>query len=190
MNTQTGKIAFGGVLVALGTGCMLLTNLIPIATYALPVLAGLTIMLAVIELDKRWAMMIYAATAIVAMLLVTDVEAKLIYLMFFGYYPVLKSVFESLHRPNFCIGLKFSVFNLAVIASYYIAVGLFDVPLSEFTIFGVQLPLLFLLLGNAVFWLMDIAMTRLATMYVLNYHTRVRKLFHMPKTDVPPEKSK
>ena len=67
MNTQTGKIAFGGVLVALGVGCMLLTNVVPIATYALPVLAGLSIMLAVIELDKRWAMMIYAATAMVAM---------------------------------------------------------------------------------------------------------------------------
>ena len=36
MNTQTGKIAFGGVLVALGVGCMLLTNVVPIATYALP----------------------------------------------------------------------------------------------------------------------------------------------------------
>ncbi len=181
MNTQTGKIAFGGVLVALGVGCMLLTNVVPIATYALPVLAGLSIMLAVIELDKRWAMMIYAATAMVAMLLVTDVEAKLIYLMFFGYYPVLKSIFESLHRPHFCAALKFAVFNLTVIAAYYVAIGLFDVPLSEFTLFGVQLPLLFLLLGNIVFWLMDIAMTRLATAYVMMYHERVRKLFHLPE---------
>lgn len=179
MNIQSGKVAFGGILVALGVVCMLLTNFIPFATYALPVLAGLTVMLAVIELDKRWAMMIYAATALVSLLLVSDVEAKLIYLMFFGYYPVLKSIFESLHRPHFCIMLKFSVFNLTIIASYYLAIGLFDVPLSEFTLFGVQLPLLFLLLGNVVFWIMDIAMTRLATTYILMYHDRVRRIFHL-----------
>lgn len=173
-----GKIALGGVLTALCVVCMFLTNLIPIATYALPALACLIVMIAVIEMGKRWALMVYAAASLLSLVLVTDVEAKLVFILFFGYYAILKSVFESLHRPRFCIALKLAVFNLAVIAAYYAAVGLFQVPMSDFELFHVQIPLLFLAFGNVVFLLLDVAMTRMATMYMARYHARVRRTFH------------
>lgn len=178
---DAGHIALGSMLAALCVVCMFLTNVVPVATYALPALAGIVVMLAVVELGRKWALMVYAAASVLSLLLVSDVEAVLMFIMFFGYYAVLKSVFESLQRPYFCIGLKFAVFNLAIISAYFLAIELFGISASEFELFGVELPLVFLIIGNAIFALFDIGMTRFITMYYLHYHPKIQKLFHISK---------
>lgn len=175
---DTGRLAFGSMLSALCVVCMFMTNLIPVASYALPALAGVLIMIAVVELGKRWALIVYGVSALLSLLLVSDLEAKLVFVLFFGYYAILKSIFESLHRPNFCIALKFSVFNLAIISAYFLAIHLFQLPMEEFVLFGIQLPLVFLILANVVFLVFDIAMTRVITMYIWRFHERVRHTFH------------
>ena len=46
--SKSGKIALGGLLTALGVVLMFLTGLIPIGTYALPAIAGVLLIVAVI----------------------------------------------------------------------------------------------------------------------------------------------
>ena len=181
MKHDTGRVAFGGVLAALCVVCLFLTNLVPVASYALPALAGVVIMVAVVELGRRWALAVYAVSSLLSLLLVSDLEAKLVFVLFFGYYAVLKSVFESLHRPNFCRAAKFAVFNAAVIAAYFLAVQVFGLPMDEFQLFGINLPLVFLVLANVVFVVFDIAMTRLATVYILRYREQIAKTFRFTK---------
>ena len=176
-----GKTALGGMLTALSVVCMFLTNVIPVAEYALPALAGVVIMVAVVELGYKGACMVYAASAALSLLLVSNLEAVLMYVLLFGYYSILKSVFEKLRRPYFCIGLKFAVFNLAVILVYFLAIGLLGLPAETFELFGTNVPLLFLVLGNVVFAIYDVGLTRLVTCYCLRYHDRVRNMFRLPK---------
>ena len=178
---SAGKIALGGMLAALSVVCMFLTNVVPVAEYALPALAGVVVMLAMVELGQRGAWTVYAVSALLSLLLVSNMEANLMYLLFFGYYAILKSIFEQLHRPYFCIGLKFAVFNLAVILVYLLAIGLLGLPSDTFELFGIKVPLLFLLLGNVVFAVYDVGLTRLVTAYCLKYHPALRKLFRLPK---------
>lgn len=178
---DTGRVAFGGALAAMCVICMFAINLFPVANYALPAMAGIVIMVAVVELGRRWALMIYAAASLLSLILVADMEAKLIFILFFGYYAVLKSFLESLHRPNFCVAAKFAVFNLTIIAAYFLAVQVFQLPMDEFELFGLNLPVVFLILANLVFFVFDLAMTRLATTYILYYHDRVFKAFHFTK---------
>ena len=79
--SKSGKIALGGLLTALGVVLMFLTGLIPIGTYALPAIAGVLLIVAVIEIGAKWAWMIYAAVAVLSLLFAADKEAALLFVL-------------------------------------------------------------------------------------------------------------
>ena len=125
--------------------------------------------------------MVYAATALLAFLITPDMEAKILYVLFFGHYPIIKCVAESRRGRVAEWLIKLAVFNAAVVAAYAVLaqVGL---SLDEFAIPGVSLPLqavlgLFLLMGNGVFVLYDVALTRVLPLYFRRFQPRLRKLF-------------
>ncbi len=174
--SKSGKIALGGLLTALGVVLMFLTGLIPIGTYALPAIAGVLLIVAVIEIGAKWAWMIYAAVAVLSLLFAADKEAALLFVLFFGYYPVLKSFLERISNKVLSWISKFAVFNVAVVACFFLAVNFLQLPEDSFTVFGIYLPWVFLILGNAVFLIYDIALSGLVATYVEKLHHRVTKL--------------
>ena len=173
--SKSGKIALGGLLTALGVVPMFLTGLIPIGTYALPAIAGVLLIVAVIEIGAKWAWMIYAAVAVLSLLFAADKEAALLFVLFFGYYPVLKSFLERISNKVLSWISKFAVFNVAVVACFFLAVNFLQLPEDSFTVFGIYLPWVFLILGNAVFLIYDIALSGLVATYVEKLHHRVTK---------------
>lgn len=173
--SKSGKIALGGLLTALGVVLMFLTGLIPIGTYALPAIAGVLLIVAVIEIGAKWAWMIYAAVAVLSLLFAADKEAALLFVLFFGYYPVLKSFLERISNKVLSWISKFAVFNVAVVACFFLAVNFLQLPKDSFTVFGFYLPWVFLILGNAVFLIYDIALSGLVATYVEKLHHRVTK---------------
>ena len=173
--SKSGKIALGGLLTALGVVLMFLTGLIPIGTYALPAIAGVLLIVAVIEIGATWAWMIYAAVAVLSLLFAADKEAALLFVLFFGYYPVLKSFLERISNKVLSWISKFAVFNVAVVACFFLAVNFLQLPEDSFTVFGIYLPWVFLILGNAVFLIYDIALSGLVATYVEKLHHRVTK---------------
>ena len=173
--SKSGKIALGGLLTALGVVLMFLTGLIPIGTYALPAIAGVLLIVAVIEIGAKWAWMIYAAVAVLSLLFAADKEAALLFVLFFGYYPFLKSFLERISNKVLSWISKFAVFNVAVVACFFLAVNFLQLPEDSFTVFGIYLPWVFLILGNAVFLIYDIALSGLVATYVEKLHHRVTK---------------
>ena len=173
--SKSGKIALGGLLTALGVVLMFLTGLIPIGTYALPAIAGVLLIVAVIEIGAKWAWMIYAAVAVLSLLFAADKEAALLFVLFFGYYPVLKSFLERISNKVLSWISKFAVFNVAVVACFFLAVNFLQLPEDSFPVFGFYLPWVFLILGNAVFLIYDIALSGLVATYVEKLHHRVTK---------------
>ncbi len=176
---QTSRIALGGMMGALALVCLMLT-LFPYATYALPALAGVFLVPIVIECSKRYAVAVYAATAILSLLITPDLEAKWLYVCFFGYYPILKAVAETRRSRAAEWGIKIGVFNIAVVAVYAI-VSRLGFSLNEFAVTGIALPLpailgLFLLAGNVVFVLYDIALTRVLSLYFSRFQPLLRRL--------------
>ena len=122
---------------------MFLTGLIPIGTYALPAIAGVLLIVAVIEIGAKWAWMIYAAVAVLSLLFAADKEAALLFVLFFGYYPVLKSFLERISNKVLSWISKFAVFNVAVVACFFLAVNFLQLPEDSFTVFGIYLPWVF-----------------------------------------------
>lgn len=171
----SAKIAFCGVAAALSTVLMFLTGLIPVATYALPALSGLVSMVVVVELGVRWAWPVYGVTAVLSLLLAADKEAVTLFILFFGYYPILKAVLERLKKKAFVWALKFLVFNAAMAAGFFAAIFILGVPEESFTVFGIYLPWVFLIAGNGVFLLYDSVISGLVVTYYSRLHKQVSK---------------
>lgn len=177
---RTARVALGGVLGALSLVCLLLT-VFPFATYALPAVASVFLIPVVIECGRKWGLAVYVAVSLAALFITPDLEAKALFIAFFGYYPVLKSKAEAVFSRIIEWIVKLAVFNAAVVASYFV---LFRLGLSaeEFAIAGTDLPLkavllLFLLAGNLIFVLYDITLSRLLPLYFSRLQPRIRRLF-------------
>ncbi len=180
---QSAKVALGGMLTALSV-VILIPSVLEIFSYTLPAMAAMLTMFAVIELNRSWAFGIYAATSLLGLLLVPNKEAVVLYTVFFGYYPVLKAILESrLPRvPEYII--KFAVFNTALVADFFVMTKIFGMPYERFM--GIEgesgfiaqyiVPIM-LVLGNLVFIMFDIALTRIVTVYLRLWQKRVRKMF-------------
>lgn len=150
----------------------------PYFTYAVPAVTGLLVMVLVIELGLRWAFAAYIAASLLIFLF-AEPESKLMYICLFGYYPILKAIIEKFKKPFFEWLLKLLVFNAAVILVYFIFASLFGISLEDFKALGKYGAVIFLLLGNAVFVLYDIAVSRMAMFYIGTLHKRVKKMLKL-----------
>ena len=175
MKKKTFNIALCGLISALGVVIMMITAIIPTTTYAMPAMASLLLTVIVIETDKKWALASYFVVSVLSLLLVPDKESVAFYIFFFGYYPIYKQIIESKIKHLWLQWLlKILVFSISAIIIYFIAILILGVPADEFTVFGINVPLLFLIAGIAVFIIFDRAMTRVIVAYVIKLR---KKLF-------------
>ncbi|NLJ31670.1 MAG: hypothetical protein GX424_08740 [Clostridiales bacterium] len=176
---RTVCVSFCGVVTALCTALMFFTGLIPVGTYAFPAMAGALMIVIVVEMGTAWAWPVYAASSILSYLIAGDREASLLFILFFGYYPILKAVIER-HKKGFVSYLlKFIVFNAAMIAEYFISITVLSVPQESFYLFGVNLAVVFLAAGNLVFAVYDFGISSLVVAYYRRLHPSVSRLFRM-----------
>ena len=172
------KVALTGIICALAVAVMLLTVL-PTMQIGLPVIAGALLVVPVLECGVRWGVTGYAATAVLSFLLAPSVESKLLFLLFFGYYPVVKALIERLRARTLRAVIKLALFNGAMILTYFLLLRFTTaVDAQEFTIAGVYLPGVVLACGNAVFCLYDVALSRLIGVYLRVWQPRVRHWLH------------
>lgn len=172
---KTGKITLCAMMAALASVFML-TSYFLYLTYAIPAIAGLFIMVTVIEIDAKWATLAYVASAVIVAL-IAEPEAKMLYVLFFGYYPIVKAVFESLKNRVLEYVLKFTVFNVAVLFAYGVIASLIGVDISDMGDFGKYSAVVLLGLANVVFIVYDMAVTKMAQFYMIRLHSSVSKIF-------------
>lgn len=171
---NTKKTTLCGMVAALSIVIML-TSYFPYLTYAIPALAGLFMMVPLIECGAFWALGTYIASS--AIIFITgETEAKLLYVMFLGYYPILKSLIEKIKKQFIEWVLKLVCFNIAATAFYYISSALFAVSFDDFGEWGKYGALIFLALCNVVFVIYDIGVSRIASRYMCSLHDKVRKI--------------
>ena len=169
------KVALGGVVAALSLVLMFLCSVIPFGTFAFPTFAGILLILLVINLGYGYAVAVYFVTAVLSFLLVTDKEAVLYYTAFLGFYPIIKSLIERIPSKIVQYIVKFALFNVCIIAAFFIGTLVLNIPKESFTLFGVYLPWVFLIIGNFFFILYDLCVTRLVTIYLIKWHNRFNK---------------
>ena len=172
---KTVKLTVCAFTAALAT-VLVLSAYFPYVTYAAPAIAGLMMLVPLIEINIRWAFGAYAAS-ILPVFLLAEPEAKLLYIFFFGWYPLAKAIIERINHRWLEWIIKIIVFNAAIIVAYAIIMFSPDFSIDEFEVLGKYGIYIFLALGNIVFILYDIAIARTASYYLCRLHPRVKKIF-------------
>ena len=94
MKKVSYKVALGGVVASLCLLLMFLTAVFPVLSMTLPVFSGMLIAVVAIEISVPWGFVTYAAVAVLSVFVTPDKEAAVFFILFFGYYPVLKALLE------------------------------------------------------------------------------------------------
>ncbi len=148
---------------------------IPYLTYAAPAIAGIFIMVIAVELPKKWAYASYAVSSVLIFLM-AESEAKILYILFFGIYPIVKGTIEQCNNRVAEYIIKFFVFNLAMAADIIASIYLLGIPVDNGNIPLFWFYAAFAAIANVFFAVYDVALSRLVSLYVFRLHPRVKKL--------------
>ena len=156
--TKTWQVALGGVLAAGSLAVLWLACVVPSGQLGVTAVAGLFPVGAVLAAGRGAGLLCWAAASILGLLLLPDKGVALMYLVFLGLYPVVKSRLEQLKsRPAEWAG-KLVFFNAALSLLWFAFQGLLLPNLPEW-LTG-QVWMLYGA-GNLIFILYDVALSRL-----------------------------
>ncbi len=166
--------AFGGIITALSILILFLANVFPTLSYTLPALAGALLLILVKEADKKWSFMVYLSVSTLSLILISNKEAAILYIFFFGYYVILKDIIEN-HFFSFVKWIfKFAVFNISIFLAFIILIYIFAIPDGDLQEYG---KYAMLALGNITFIVYDYTLSTLAVVYDKRWKSKLRKYF-------------
>ena len=179
MKKQTMQVAFSAVVAALSTVIMAMAGIIPVATVALPALSGLCVIPVVYEFGVRWGFGVFAVVSVLSFFLVADREAALMYVVFFGYYPVLFAFFGRIKKMWLRVVVKVLVFNAAMALETLAALFVLGIPYEALFLGGVWGILLVLVLLNLLLFIYDYTIPGLIILYGRRSHPSLARVFRL-----------
>ena len=152
MQKKSGQVALGGIATGMCIALMFATGMIPFSYYALPALAGLVLI---------------AVVSLLSVFVVPIKEAALLFIAFFGYYPILQETFAKIRPKALSWVVRLVIFNAAVVAAYWVIVNVFGITeiLEEFGDFGKYSVLVLLAFANVFFVIYDGAVKNITLAY-------------------------
>jgi hypothetical protein len=165
----TLRLTLSAAICALGIVMLWLGGLVQIIDLSMAVLVSMLVVFAVIELKGSYPYLIYAVTSVLSILLLPTNSAALTYVLFAGYYPIVKALLEG-HLPRVVAwAIKLVLFCAAVAGALLLAEFVLLWDLSWVWAHWYLLPLL-----APIFVLYDVVLTRMITAYLLRWRERLR----------------
>lgn len=167
-NKLAFKVSLGGIITSICLFLMFCTGMFPMLDYTIPAFAGFLMVIMIVETGAKWAFVTYASVSVLCFIMTPNYEASLLFILFMGYYPILKFYLDRLTSKGLSWIIKYLVFNAAITAFYFIFRFLItSVDLTEdMDMFG-KYALLVLWIGANVFFLIyDIMLGQLIDLYV------------------------
>jgi hypothetical protein len=162
------RLAAGAVLAAMGVVLLYVGSLLQVLDLSMAALASFLIVFAVIELGRGLALMIFLVTAILSVVLLPVKTAALIYLLFAGYYPIIKALLERKLPRVAAWAVKCVIFLLGLVGAFFVGTRFFALETAWFFenkwVFLIPLP---------VFLLYDVALTRVISAYICHWRQRM-----------------
>lgn len=167
------RVALGGIVTALCLLTMLMTGVFPILYIAAPMVAGVLLVILVEEVSTGWALLTYVATGLLSIFVTPDKEATLMFVLFFGYYPLLRPKMIRFSSRMLRLFLKIALYQAFLVADYLLTVYVLGMPtFDEFAPW--VLPLLDVA-ATVVFLLYDSLLDGLTAFYQQVVRRRLRR---------------
>ena len=167
----TKAAAYGGIGTALIVLLLLGTSLFPFMEYTVPAACAVVIFFIGMECSDKTALICYAASSLLGLILLPNKEAVMLFALFFGYYPLLKQYLARKLQGRFRslqTVIKYAVFNTAMVSAYLVLIYLFGLhQLAQDIGLGMKYGMVLMLAaGNFAFYLFDLLMLRFEQIYL------------------------
>ena len=166
---QIRKLTTCAMLSALGVVLLYLGAMVELMDISLAVLASLLCVFAVIEYGGNAPWLVFGVTGILSLILLPQKTPAVMYLLFFGYYPILKEKLEKRSRVVSWV-LKELIFQVALVLMLLLSHATMATPAANLWLFYGA----FALLAELIFPIYDIALTRLISLYLNKLRRRFR----------------
>lgn len=168
---NASRIALTAILCALSLMVLYLSCLVPTARAGVVAVAGLMPAVAVVSAGPGAGALCYAGTGILGLLLAPDKGNALLYLLFFGLYPLVKYGVERIRKLPLELLLKLIFFNAVQTLFLF---GMREIFFAALPVGELALWLIYLA-GNAAFLVYDFGFTKLIGFYVARVDAPLRK---------------
>ena len=168
MREKTYRTAFGGIISALALTFLFLGSVFPFADIAGPAFASLCVLLTGLEFSGRFSLGVYASVSVLAFMLVPDKESVLLFIFFFGWFPILKKAADSRMRLLPGLLVKLAAFNLSIVLMYWLILKVFVIEsiADEFSDYSTAMYFLIMILANITVIILDYAFSKVAYLYL------------------------
>lgn len=172
---NSSKLAVCSIITALSVVLMFLGGITFVLAYAIPMIVGLFMIMLRTTFGASAAWITYAATSLLSFILVADRECMLMYVMFFGFYPIIQPRLSKIKITLLRIFAKLIIFNSLIAASQIILFYIFHIPFLE-NGEGKGLIIIFAVMMNLLFFIHDRLLTMLYKLYNEKFEKRIKKL--------------
>lgn len=166
-------IAYSGVATALSIVMLFLGSIFWVLGYTMPLVASLVMIILLDSISQKSALFTFISTSIISFILLNDKECVLLYILFFGYYPLIRDKINDIKPKFLSYLLKFITFNAAMVLTQVLCVYVFGIPFDD--MLGKWGIVLFVLCLNLVFVVFDKLYTLLLRLYRIMLKKKVEK---------------
>lgn len=166
-------IAYSGVATALSVVMLFLGSIFWVLGYTMPLVASLVMIILLDSISQKSALLTFISTSIISFILLNDKECVLLYILFFGYYPLIKDKINDIKPKFLSYLLKFITFNAAMVLTQVLCVYVFGIPFDD--MLGKWGIVLFVLCLNLVFVVFDKLYALLLRLYRIKLKKKVEK---------------
>ena len=171
MRKKSLRVAVCGLAAALSVTLMFFGGVVYVFAYAVPMLLGLISVMIKKSFGTPSAVFVYVAVSLLSLILVPEKESVMMFVLFFGYYPIIRERFEKIKSKAIRIILNLILFNASLTVIELICVFVFGIPFFEDGVFSVWLLIGFSAAMNIVFVMYDI----LLRMFLILYEKKIEK---------------
>lgn len=167
---NTRIIALNGILGALTLICLFLATVLPTNRLSLYALSSFFISVVIVESGIKAGWLFYVSTALLALIILPEKLGLVPYIIFFGFYGILKYYIEKLDKLILEYILKFIYFNLCIGTAWLLIRQFF---IAEIT---VRLPwFVVIIVLEIIFLIYDFVYT----LFVVYYRDKLKKVLHI-----------
>lgn len=170
MNKTVSRLTLCAVLSAFSVAFIYISSVSLTGQLGFTAIASLFCIVAVIEFNMSGGLLVYICSSLLSFLLVPDRSAALLYILFFGYYPIIKHIAECLKNRFFEWLLKLFVLNIAlavIVFAFYITIFNLSYLMNSY--------ILLILAANIIFIIFDIGVTKMIEYYIIKISPKIRK---------------
>ncbi|MGN1328455.1 MAG: hypothetical protein ACI4V4_02020 [Eubacterium sp.] len=175
MNNAT-RIAVCSIVTALSCVLLFFGGITFVLAYAMPMLVSIAMIMLKTTFGTKSAWITFVATSLLSFMLVADKECVLMYITFFGYYPIVKCSIDKIKAKPLKVICKLLLFNAMLTVCQLILVYVLGIPFLEEGE-GKYFIIVFAVLMNFLFVIYDYMINAVTDLYKLKIEKRIKKLF-------------